>query len=184
VDRKSTETRDVVEFELAASFDLAGVRAPKRQCISNICQWVYRSAECGYDPTGPAARPLREHYAAFGYTENRNINSTGQFNATYYLATYADVAALYTLATANQHFRNYGVWEGRSGNAGGQFNASYYLSTYPDLNSIVYFNESDQGVNSLSLDVCGKRLNSCQARFGTTAQLPFGSFPGIGTYTS
>ena len=48
VDRKVVETRDVVEFELAAAFDLAGVRAPKRQCISNICQWVYRSAECGY----------------------------------------------------------------------------------------------------------------------------------------
>ena len=48
IDRKSAETRDVVEYELAAAFDLAGVRAPKRQCISNICQWVYRSAECGY----------------------------------------------------------------------------------------------------------------------------------------
>ena len=48
IDRKSAETRDVVEFELAAAFDLVGVRAPKRQCISNICQWVYRSAECGY----------------------------------------------------------------------------------------------------------------------------------------
>jgi lambda family phage minor tail protein L len=24
------------------------VRAPKRQCIANICQWVYRSTECGY----------------------------------------------------------------------------------------------------------------------------------------
>jgi lambda family phage minor tail protein L len=48
VDRKSLETRDVVEFELAAAFDLVGVRAPKRQCVSNICQWVYRGAECGY----------------------------------------------------------------------------------------------------------------------------------------
>jgi len=48
IDRKSTETQEVVEFELAAAFDLAGVRAPKRQCISNICQWQYRSAECGY----------------------------------------------------------------------------------------------------------------------------------------
>lgn len=48
VDRKSIETRDVVEFELAAAFDLAGIRAPKRQCIANICQWVYRSAECSY----------------------------------------------------------------------------------------------------------------------------------------
>jgi lambda family phage minor tail protein L len=48
IDRKTIETRDVVEFELAAAFDLQGVRAPKRQCIANICQWKYRSAECGY----------------------------------------------------------------------------------------------------------------------------------------
>jgi len=48
VDRKVTENRDVVEFELVSAFDLAGVRAPKRQCIANICQWKYRSTECGY----------------------------------------------------------------------------------------------------------------------------------------
>lgn len=97
VDRKSAETRDVVEFELAAAFDLAGVRAPKRQCISNICQWKYRSAECGYVGTS-------------------------------------------------------------------------------------YFNENDQPVAGAGQDVCGKRLSSCKARFGATAELPFGSFPGIGTY--
>jgi lambda family phage minor tail protein L len=97
VDRKAAETRDVVEFELAAAFDLIGVRAPKRQCISNICQWVYRSAECGYTGTN-------------------------------------------------------------------------------------YFNESDQSVASAAQDVCGKRLNSCKVRFGANAELPFGSFPGVGTY--
>ena len=32
IDRKSTETRDVVAWELAAVFDLAGIRVPKRQC--------------------------------------------------------------------------------------------------------------------------------------------------------
>lgn len=32
VDRKSSESREVVEFELAAPTDLAGVRIPKRQC--------------------------------------------------------------------------------------------------------------------------------------------------------
>lgn len=51
IDRLTAETRDVVEFELAASMDLHGIRAPKRQCISNICQWVYRGDGCGY--TGP-----------------------------------------------------------------------------------------------------------------------------------
>lgn len=83
IDRRSLETRDVVEFELAAAFDLAGVRAPKRQCIANICQWVYKSAECGY---------------------------TG------------------------------------------------------------------------GLATCEKTLTDCKAHFGQYAELPFGSFPGIGTY--
>ena len=32
IDRKSTENRDVVEFELAAPMDLAGVTIPQRQC--------------------------------------------------------------------------------------------------------------------------------------------------------
>jgi len=99
IDRKSAETRDVVEFELAAAFDLVGVRAPKRQCIANICQWRYRSTECGYTGTS-------------------------------------------------------------------------------------YFNANDQVVGSLALDVCGKRVSSCKLRFGQTAELPFGSFPGVGAYYS
>ena len=48
VDRKATETRDVVSFELASKFDLAGIKLPKRQIVANICQWKYRSSECGY----------------------------------------------------------------------------------------------------------------------------------------
>jgi hypothetical protein len=96
IDRKSVETRDVVEFELAAAFDLIGVRSPKRQCISNICQWVYRSAECSYTGTN-------------------------------------------------------------------------------------YFTENDVATTAAN-DVCGKRLSSCKARFSSTAQLPFGSYPGVGTY--
>ena len=97
IDRKSSETRDLVEFELASAFDLAGVRAPKRQCISSICQWRYRSAECSYTGTS-------------------------------------------------------------------------------------YFDANDSPVGSAGLDVCGKRITSCKARFGQTAELPFGSFVGVGTY--
>ena len=36
IDRKATETREVVEFELAAPTDLAGVRIPKRQCTRSV----------------------------------------------------------------------------------------------------------------------------------------------------
>jgi len=96
VDRKSTENRNLVEFELASAFDLAGVRAPKRQCISR-CQWVYRSAECGYTGTN-------------------------------------------------------------------------------------YFDANDNPVVNISEDVCGKKQSSCEARFGENNELPFGGYPGIGTF--
>ena len=51
IDRKSSETRDSVTFELASKFDLAGQKIPKRQIIANICQWKYRSSECSYTGT-------------------------------------------------------------------------------------------------------------------------------------
>lgn len=95
IDRKASETRDAVSFELASKFDLAGVKLPKRQLIANICQWQYRSSECGYTGTN-------------------------------------------------------------------------------------YFDVNDVSVTSASNDKCGKRLSSCKKRFGDTAELPFGSFPGVG----
>lgn len=95
VDRKSNENRDLVEFELASKFDLAGVMLPQRQIIANVCQWKYRGAECGYTGSN-------------------------------------------------------------------------------------YWNSNDQPVGTLAADVCGKRVESCKLRFGATAELPFGSFPGAG----
>lgn len=95
IDRKASETREVVEFELASSFDVAGVQLPRRQIVQNVCTWRYRGAECGYTGTN-------------------------------------------------------------------------------------YFDANDAPVGTLALDVCGKRLSSCKARFGANDPLPFGSFPAAG----
>ena len=95
VDRKASESRDSVTFELASKFDLAGQKIPKRQVIANVCQWKYRSSECSYTGT--------DYYDVIG-------------------------------------------------------------------------NE----VSTDAEDVCGKRVASCKLRFGDTAELPFGSFPGAG----
>lgn len=48
IDRKSTETKVMIEFELSAAFDVAGVQLPRRFIVQNVCQWAYRGAECGY----------------------------------------------------------------------------------------------------------------------------------------
>lgn len=99
IDRKANETREVVEFELASSIDLAGVQIPRRQIIQNVCTAIYRGPECGYTGT-------------------------------------------------------------------------------------LYFTANDQPTVEASQDKCGKRLNSCKLRFGSTAELPFQGFPGAGLIRS
>lgn len=51
IDRKVSENRYMIEWELASAFDLNGVQLPNRQVIQNACSWRYRGPECGY--TGP-----------------------------------------------------------------------------------------------------------------------------------
>lgn len=51
VDRKTLENRNLVSFELSASFDVAGVELPRRQIIQNICPWTYKGEGCGYSGT-------------------------------------------------------------------------------------------------------------------------------------
>lgn len=95
IESKVNESKNAVEFELCASFDVQGVMLPRRQIIQNICPWKYRGTECGYTGTN-------------------------------------------------------------------------------------YFDTADNSVASISLDVCGKRLSSCEARFGVNSELPFGGFPAAG----
>ena len=97
IEHKVAENKQLVEFELAASFDVQGVKLPRRQIIQNICPWKYRSAECSYAGTN-------------------------------------------------------------------------------------YFDKNDNSVGSLSLDVCGKRLSSCEVRFGESNELPYGGFSGAGLF--
>jgi lambda family phage minor tail protein L len=48
VEQMTKETKEVMEWELAAALDLEGVGLPNRQIIANVCPWVYMGAECGY----------------------------------------------------------------------------------------------------------------------------------------
>jgi lambda family phage minor tail protein L len=92
ISRKVAESRDVVEFELAAAFDLQGVRAPKRQCIANVCQWGYRSVECGY--SGP---PVANEFDV-AVTPDTSAEATAYYSAA---ATLATRTAQLTTATSN-----------------------------------------------------------------------------------
>jgi len=51
VDRKAEETRMHLKFELTAAHDVEGIKLPGRTIISNLCPWLYKGTECGYDVT-------------------------------------------------------------------------------------------------------------------------------------
>ena len=59
---------------------------------------------------------------------------------------------------------------------GGQFDYSCAECPYTGNN---YFLKDGSTTTSPADDACGKRLSDCKKRFGETAELPFGGFPGI-----
>jgi lambda family phage minor tail protein L len=259
LDRKVTENRDVVEFELAAAFDLAGVRAPKRQCVANRCQWVYRSTECSYagppiadanDVLLPGVTSSAEavaYYAAkaaFDATVAPLSSATAALNTAtnnlnvaqgnwYKAETRFDLSNLITQGTGNPQYAkwdNNNVSLGEIYRQGAErpspfYGTGYYfksirywkierwaydnsavvaaqsaynsaLSTYTTAKNnydttlaardaaFTAWQTSPPYANDLggSGDECGKRLNSCKIRFGNLAELPFGSYPGVGTF--
>ena len=48
VERKATETKEMVEFELVAACDMQGLFLPRRVIQATVCPWVYKGTECGY----------------------------------------------------------------------------------------------------------------------------------------
>ena len=48
IDRKLSENKNIVTFELGSQLDQPNRQVPKRQLVGNCCQWQYRSSECSY----------------------------------------------------------------------------------------------------------------------------------------
>jgi lambda family phage minor tail protein L len=168
ISRKVVENRDVVEFELAAAFDLQGVRAPKRQCIANVCQWTYKSAECGYTPVNTFTGTYSRTATTVTVTATAHGLSVGDnVHLNFTSGTAAAGAYLVRTITAN----TFTVTTAASGSTTGSVTASQW------------YTDDDVVTTTAIDDVCGKRVDSCKARFGSTAALPFGSFPGIGSFT-
>jgi lambda family phage minor tail protein L len=237
ISRKVSENRDLVEFELAAVFDLQGVRAPKRQCISNICQWTYKSAECGYTPVNSFTGTYQQKVLSATYSRSGTtititsashgitagdvvhldftsgagvdgfftvvtVPTTGAFTVTSGAsgATNGDVTVRCYKVTAASHGLSVGdnvrLTPTTGAASGGSFIVgavsagafSVQLSagggnTSGDVTASQWYTDNDLSTTSSTADVCGKRVSSCEARFGANSSLPFGSFPGVGSYT-
>lgn len=164
ISRKVTETRNLIEWQLASIFDMQGVRAPKRQAIQR-CQWIYKSAECGYSPvnsfTGTWSRSgtvLTVTFASHGLITNDAVHLSNIPVPGIYMVT------AYSANTFNVTVSNTGATTG-------------------SVTATQWFDLADQPTYIAANDVCAKRLTSCEKRFGTTLPLPFGGFPGVGQFS-
>jgi lambda family phage minor tail protein L len=116
IERKTTESKSVIEFELTSPFDLENIKLPRRQIFSNLCGWAYRSAECGYtgglkankkDETAPFAGTLTDR----GLWSESNSYAAGDYCYLlvedvryYFLATGTITASIYNRPP------NHGFW--------------------------------------------------------------------------
>lgn len=165
LDRKANENREMVEYECAAAFDLAGVRAPKRLCMS-WCQWAYQGAECGYTPTASFTDGT---YTRSGTTVTVTKTGHGLVASDY---IYLDVTSG---ALLDGHYKvrsttanTFTVTSATSGSTSGNVRGTQF---YTDTNIPTWTAGEDQ---------CNKRVDACKLRFGGTERLPFGGFPGVG----
>lgn len=167
VSQKSAETRDVVEFTLSAAFDLQGVRAPKRQCISNVCQWVYKSTECSWSPMTSTTGTYARTATTLTVTKTAHgLAASAQVYLQFTSGAAVSGSYLVTAVTAN----TFTVTTAASGTTSGNVTITQW------------YDATDTFTTTAANDVCGKRLASCKARFGATNELPYGSYPGVGTY--
>ena len=56
IERKTTENKNVLTYELASILDLEGIKIPKRVIISDKCVWQYRGIGCWYQHAQQASR--------------------------------------------------------------------------------------------------------------------------------
>ena len=52
IDRKSQDTKQVLEFELSSAIDIENVKIPYRRVVQGSCQWQYRGEGCMYEYGG------------------------------------------------------------------------------------------------------------------------------------
>jgi lambda family phage minor tail protein L len=114
----------------------------------------------------PTADPTQQFVPDIYYV-NRKVSENGS-TVVFELTTSYDVTGLQL--PARQILQNSCTWLYKSAQCTWTPSAGHY------------YDATDAPQSLPGADQCGKRLTSCQVRFGSNATLPYGAFPGSRTY--
>ena len=176
IDRVSSESNLIVEFELASPMDIEGVTLPGRVVVGRYCPWRYQGhyipdANGNASKDGGCIWPIDSNGRFFDEKDNvitKDITTI----PTYDSSTQNDERAIgyKTKTITNGHTQ---IWSA--------------IRIVPAETSNGQFNPTSAKAYWKRLDVCGKTLTSCKVRFqgnntndnlNTRYTLPFGGFPG------
>lgn len=201
VDRKVSENKSVIEFELGTLLDVDGEQLPRRQVTSNLCHWPYRGTYCGF--------------ADNRFVADRNNNVWPTSLSVIYRGTYSNTR-LYVLGDAVSHVVDgvEGIYRLSLTTSVGEapsstrtswlrmqrFRGLWNKDTLYYASDVVYLQgkdakqmfvltvpeasgESSRPPNSAIwlADQCSKRITGCQSRYDPASSgkvLPIGTFPG------
>lgn len=177
-DRKSSENKSFIEFEMSSSIDLDRVKLPRRKVLSYTCPWSYRGEGCLYE---------------YSNLLNSNIHGVTSPipNAADSSGTKAPVVAMEddTLIRDLDAFAN-GIpqgdpelWAPKTEYPAGKvvYITKNNLNYYFIAKTFVPKDMPPPLATYWVADQCSKTVKGCKIRFGNNP-LPFGGFYGVANY--
>jgi lambda family phage minor tail protein L len=204
IERKQTETKNVLTYQLSSILDTEGTKLPKRVIVSDKCVWQYRGIGCWYqhaeedeknkDYTDDKFPPIlkKAEISKLGNPSPAQAQGYGLPKKALPTATQRDerMSILLPIGTTIQDL---GLWinntEYKIGNAVYILKDDikyYFVCKKEALGSEVMPPNTEYWI----ADECSKSLNGCRLRWGSSkgavdddgcsiakGQLPFGGFP-------
>ena len=170
VNRRVSETNDMVELELSTVFELDNVYLPNRNVYARYCTWVYRGHGCRYGGP-PKTTANSQQFKDSSGSAVAVTSNLGKWKANLGSITLGQYVFIetdnYILRSATE----------TNLNAPSERLKTYYVCVEAHTASDEHFPPNS---DKWQRDECAKKISSCNLRFGS--KLRFGGFPGTHAY--
>jgi phage-related protein len=164
INRKSAETKSLLEFELVTPLEMENYKIPNRGGFARYCYWSYRGYGCRYagipktNTQGEAFTGSLQGRGAYKVGESYNVNDFVYIESKSYLLIDSDEVDPANPTNQKGLRTFYVCLEAHTAD----------IDDFPPFSS------------KWAKDACVKSVNACNIRFGNN--LPFGGFPGTYEY--
>jgi lambda family phage minor tail protein L len=174
INRRTTETKELVELELSTVFELDNTFLPNRNVYSKYCTWVYRGHGCLYSKEPKKAANDEDFKNSAG-----SIVTTSQSD----LKGRWDKTQVYD---EGDHvfieIPNHDISDDDSESSINNASISPLRTFYVCVENNTVGNENFPPISAnWQRDECSKKISACKLRFGKNG-LRFGGFPGTHAY--